>query len=198
MLLAAVAQIKSGTMNEWLRKTNDTSVDRRSIVEALTESRQGLMTYCLWEFQRSPIIGSGFQVAEYTRDQMKRTRGLVISASVEKGVLPVMVLGETGILGEICFLFFLVAFFMICARRRFFVTITMFSVYLTTNMGEATFFSPGGGGGIMWMVCVVGGFTIDTTILYRRNLMAQWTAMVAEEQRQRELDMARYGQGEGR
>ena len=53
----------------------------------------------------------------------------------------------------------------------------MFTVFLVSNMGEATFFSPGGGGGIGWMICVVGGFTLDTLLLYRRSIESQWAQM---------------------
>ena len=178
LIVAAIGmQLQSGVMSHWLRKTDSSEVDRRSLGEALTSSRMGLMEYSLWEFRRSPLIGSGFQVAEYTKDRIAGNKGLVISASIEKGVLPVMVLGETGILGAICFLFFLLSFYYTCSQRRYFVTITMFTVFLVTNMGEATFFSPGGGGGISWMICVVGGFTIDTLLLFRQSIEAQWAQM---------------------
>lgn len=189
--VACVAQLKSGAMTSWLRKTDRNSVDNRSLGEALTESRMVLMEMSLNEFRRNPLLGSGFQVAEYTRDRMGRSPGLILSSPIEKGILPMMVLGETGIIGEIVFLIFLGGFWAVCSRRHYYVTLTTFSVFLMTNMGEATFFSPGGGGGIMWMVCVVGGFTIDTTILYRRNLFDQWAAMVAAERQERELEMAR-------
>ena len=44
-------------------------------------------------------------------------------------------------------------------------------------MGEATFFSPGGMGGIFWMISVVGGFAIDTYLLFQRQLEQQWADM---------------------
>lgn len=182
VIAAVVAQLRSGAMSAWLRKGEKTDVDKRSWSEALTQSRQGLMQYSLYEFRRNPLIGSGFQVAEYTRDLAKNAKGLVVSASIEKGVLPVMVLGETGVLGLACFLIFLMSFFYVCSRCGYYITITMFSVLLTTNMGEATFFSPGGIGGIIWMLCVVGGFTLDTTIIFRKNLLQQWGQMAAMEQ----------------
>lgn len=181
--VAIIAQLRSGAMTEWIRKTHDVSGDRRSLGEALTQSRKGLMDNSWYEFRRNPLIGSGFQVAEYTRDQMRYSKGLVVSASIEKGVLPMMVLGETGILGEVFFLIFLGMFYLVCNRRGYLVTMTTFSVLLVTNMGEATFFSPGGAGGILWMVCAVGGFTIDTTILYRRNILSQWAQMAEMEQK---------------
>lgn len=169
VVAAVVSEISSGTMTQWLRKTNDVSSDQRTMGEALTSSRQGLIEQSMYEFRRNPLFGSGFQVAEYTKSQT-RGKTFVFAASIEKGVLPVMVLGETGLLGEALFLAFLGSFFLVCSQRRYYVTITMFSVFLVSNMGEATFFSPGGGGGFLWMLCVVGGFSMDTILLFRRNL----------------------------
>ena len=99
----------------------------------------------------------------------RKSNGLVLSASIEKGVLPTMVLGETGILGCITFAFFLITFYFTCNRKRLYVTATMFTLLLISNMGEATFFSPGGAGGVLWMLTVLGGFVIDTVLLYERN-----------------------------
>lgn len=193
IMVAFAAQLRGGAMSAWLRKTDQNQkADRRSLGEALTESRMGLMEYSLYEYRRNPLFGSGFQVAEYTRERVARSKGLIISSPIEKGVLPVMVLGETGILGETAFLVFLFGFYGICTRRHYYVTITTFSVFLMTNFGEATFFSPGGGGGTMWMFCVVGGFTIDTVILFRKNLESQWAAM-AEEQMRRAAMLAQGG-----
>ena len=175
-LVTVILQVTRGTMSEWVRKTNDVSADRRSLGEALTDSRQGLMEYSLYEFRRNPLLGSGFQVAEYTQ-QKTQSKGFVFSASVEKGLLPLMVLGETGIMGSLAFLLFLVSFYVVCTQRKYYITISLFSVFLMTNMGEATFFSPGGIGGILWMVCVVGGFTLDTLLLYRQNILNAWAQM---------------------
>ena len=179
--LAVVSQIKSGAMSEWIRKTSDARDDKRSLTEALTSSRMGLIGESLKDFKRNPMIGMGFQVAQYTRRQT-RGRGFVISASIEKGVLPVMVLGETGILGSTFFLLFLATFYYTCSRRKYYITSSLFTVFLVTNMGEATFFSPGGGGGFLWMMCVVGGFTLDTILLYRSNVEAAWQQMAAAQQ----------------
>ena len=68
-------------------------------------------------------------------------------------------------------------FYVGCTRRRYVVTISLFTVFLVSNMGEATLFSPGGIGGILWMASVVGGFTIDTYLLFQRQLEQQWAAM---------------------
>ena len=177
VLGAVVIQVKGGHMSQWIRKTSDVSGDRRSLGEALASSRFGLMEYSMYEFRRNPLLGSGFQVAEYTQDLVRENKSFILSAPVEKGVLPVMVLGETGILGEICFLIFLASFYGACARRKYIVTSALFTVFFVTNLAEATMFSPGGIGGILWMISVVGGFTIDTYLIYRQQMEQQWGAI---------------------
>ena len=179
LLLAVViiSQLTTGAMSRWMRKTEGTVDDQRSLGEALTASRMGLIEESLYEFRRNPLFGSGFQVAEYTRDLVAVSKGFILSAPIEKGIAPVMVLGETGIFGEGCFIIFLVTFCGTCVRRKYIVTLSLFIVMLVTNMGEATIFSPGGTGGILWMVSAVGGFTLDTYLLYRRQLEQQWAGM---------------------
>ena len=170
-------QLKSGFMSQWIRKTRDVQTDQRTLGEALTSSRVGLMEYSLFEFRRNPLFGSGFQVSLFTQDLVRENKGFIISAPIEKGIAPMMVLGETGILGAGCFLLFLIVFYVGCTRRRYVVTISLFTVFLVSNMGEATLFSPGGIGGIMWMLSVVGGFTIDTYLLFQKQLERQWADM---------------------
>lgn len=175
VVVVIIAQLTTGAMSRWMRKSNED--DQRSLGEAMTSSRMGLLEKSLYEFKRNPLFGSGFQVDEDTPELVRRSKGFMLSAPIEKGITPVMVLGETGILGEVCFIIFLATFCGTCIRRKYVVTFSLFTVFFVTNMGEATFFSPGGIGGIMWMVGVVGGFTLDTFLLYRRQLEQQWAGM---------------------
>lgn len=171
VLAMAAFEIRDDAVSKWLRKTQDVDVDAQkySLMEAMTSSRQGLMDYSMYEYRRNPLFGSGFQVAAYNREMLKG-QGLVLSASIEKGVLPVMVLGETGIVGAVLFAFFLISFYVTASRRRLYVTITMFTLLLASNMGEASFFSPGGIGSVLWILAVCGGFTIDTILLNERTV----------------------------
>lgn len=166
---AGVAEARNQTMTKWLRKTNDIETDDRQMGEAFTGSRQGLIDQSMYDFHRNPMFGSGFQVAWYHQELYQHTDGLILSASIEKGVLPIMVLGETGIAGSIAFAFFLISFYATCARKRLYVTITMFTLLIVSNMGEASFFSPGGIGSVLWILTVVGGFLIDTILKSERN-----------------------------
>lgn len=166
--VAGIAQARNGTISQWLRKQQDVQGDSRSLSEALTASRMGLIEQSMYEFRRNPLFGSGFQVAWY-HQRLNEQDGIVLSAAIEKGVLPTMVLGETGIVGSFMFVVFLISFYVGTRRRRLYVTATLFTVLLVSNFGEATFFSPGGHGSTMYVLAVVGGFVIDTQLIYGRK-----------------------------
>lgn len=171
MVAAVASEIMNGSISQWLRKTDDVEEDTRSLSEAVTSSRQGLIEESMRDFRRNPVFGSGFQVAESTAELVARSgSGLVISAPIEKGVLPVMVLGETGVVGSVVFALFLVSFYMASARRSLHTTASLFTVFLASNMGEATFFSPGGMGGLLWAICVIGGYCMDMTLANQRKM----------------------------
>jgi hypothetical protein len=93
-----------------------------------------------------PLAGIGFGIAsepetmEVSRDPVF---GLPIGASIEKGVVPLMVVEEVGIVGAALVAFWLMWLLRSAARGG----VAAFAVCLTallTNMGEATLFSPGG------------------------------------------------------
>ncbi len=163
LLIAAgfVGEVRSGIVSKWLRKTEDLTLDTRKLSTAVTGSRQALIAECLHDFHQNTLLGKGFQVDSTTKSRYEAGAVSLFSASIEKGLLPLMVLGETGLLGTIAFTFFLATFLLTCHVRRYTATLTLFSVYLSTNLAEATFFSPAGGGGVQWIMMVVGGFVID-------------------------------------
>ncbi len=159
--VAIAAEVQRGSISRLLRKTTDTSEDSRTLLEALTASRQGKIAECLHDFHTNPLWGTGFQVAADHRLLYLRGKLSLFSAPIEKGLLPMMVLGETGIIGMSAFLIFLFLFYHDATSKNYTATITLFTVLLGTNMAEATFFSPSGGGGIFWLFTVGGGFIID-------------------------------------
>ena len=165
VIVIIFAEVHNNAISRWMRKTDDVKGDTRSLQEAFTDSRQGLIEMCMADFRQSPWLGMGFQVAFYTKDQVAGSRGLVLSSPIEKGLLPVMVLGETGVIGLFVFTVFLGVFYCSCSRRQLFITIALFAVLLTTNLGEACFFSPGGPGGIEWLFCVMGGYGSDMWLI---------------------------------
>ena len=171
VVLAVVAEIKSGTMSKWLRKTateEATYSDKRGLMEAVTESRQGLVELNMRDYHLRPLTGMGFQVMEWHRTGYELGEISLWSAPIEKGVLPLMILGETGIVGAVIFVIFLVTFTFGMMRRRFVATVTLFWTMIATNMSEATFFSPSGAGGIIWCIAAIGGMCIDVIVMRER------------------------------
>lgn len=165
MIAMTVSEVRNDSISQWLRKVDDVEGDTRSFSEALTSSRQGLLAESMADFRRNPLFGSGFQVAAYTASMIAKSgSSLVISAPIEKGVLPVMVLGETGVVGSVMFAIFLVSFYLTSVNRKLYVTLALFTVMLASNMGEASFFSPGGMGGLLWAISIIGGYSIDMTL----------------------------------
>ena len=171
VIVGTCLEINDHTFTRWLRKTNNVEGDQRTFGEALSTSRSGLVAESMRDFRENPLLGKGFQVSY---GMQFRSRQFVLSAPIEKGVLPVMVLGETGVLGIVAFLVFLATFYGACFRKKYVVTATLFTIILAANMGEANFFSPGGPGGILWTICVGGGFLIDTIVLVRRRRERHW------------------------
>ena len=165
---ALVSEFTNHTISRWVRKTDDISSDDRTLGDALTKSRQGTIATNLRDFRRNRLFGSGFQVAQKMQNQ-KGSSSSLFSAPIEKGLLPLMVLGESGLVGAGLFLLFLVVFFSTCRQKRYTATAVLFIVFLTTNLAEATFFSPAGGGGVYWSLMVVGGFTIDMAVVASRQ-----------------------------
>lgn len=169
IILACVFEVRHSTVSKLLRKTTDVSTDERTLVNAFTSSRKMLIEISMQDFRRNPVWGKGFQVDESFVDRFANSKRIVFSATIEKGVLPTMILGETGVVGLIAFVFFLWVFYSTCANHRYFALTLLFTTFLASNFGEATFFSPGGAGGVLWIICVVGGFTID---MAKRNSVA--------------------------
>jgi len=166
IIAAIVLQIKNQTFSKWLRKTEDVGGDTRSLVDAMTASRMGLIDVSMYDFHKNPFLGMGFQVMAWHRPAYQAGMITLFSAPIEKGVLPIMVLGEGGVLGFIVFMGFLCVFYGTCIRRGYNATLTLFTTYIASNMSEASFFSPGGGT-MGWTMTVLGGFCIDMIVIRR-------------------------------
>ena len=187
MLVAIVAligagvyfQIKNEAISRWLRKTDDVATDTRTLEEAFTNSRQGSIEMNLYDFRLNPLLGKGFQVVNGMKQAYAAHMITWFSASVEKGVTPYVILGETGALGAFAFLIFLSAFYATCFRRGYMSLMTNFSCFLVANLADSTFFSPSGLGGFMWIVVCIGAFSTDclSKCLHRMRQEEQYFAM---------------------
>ncbi len=168
---AVVAEIRGRSISRWVRKTEQVEGDRRDLTEAITASRMGAVEINLRDLRLNPAFGKGFQVVPEHRPMYQAGMIALYSAPIEKGVLPLMVLGETGVVGFSVFLLFLCLFYARCLKRKYVVTATMFTLFLMTNVAEATFFSPAGQGGILWAISIVGGFSVDMLVKSRQQRM---------------------------
>lgn len=158
---AFFAEIQDNTISRWLRKTEDVRGDSRSLSEAITSSRSGAVERNMSDFRRNPLLGMGFQVIEEHKLAYQAGAISLLSAPIEKGILPLMVLGETGVLGAFVFAIFVIVYFRYCYKRRYLTSIAVMTAFLSANMGEAYFFSPTAAGGLAWVVAGVGGFASD-------------------------------------
>lgn len=185
---AGVMEVRNQSITKWIRKTEDVSSDTRGVGEAFTASRQGKIEENMADFRRNRLFGSGFQVTADMQYVFRHQEGFILSAPIEKSILPLMVLGETGIVGFFFFSIYIIMFYVTCVKKRYYCCATLHTVFLATNMAEGTYFSPGGGGGYLWVLCVGGGFIIDTVVLYHRRL-----EKIARQQRMQMIMMQQYG-----
>lgn len=172
VIAAGVMEARDQLISKWLRKSEDVAADERTLGEAFTSSRLGKVEENMADFRSSPVFGTGFQVTYDMKYAFAHHDGLILSAAIEKSILPLMVLGETGVVGSIFFWLFIIVFYVTCVKKRYYCCATLHTIFLVTNMAEATYFSPGGAGGYMWVLCVGGGFVIDMMALYHRRMEA--------------------------
>lgn len=166
---AVYLEVSGQRFSKYVRKTQNVSQDQRSLGEALTSSRMFLVSENMADFWRNPMLGMGFQTCQEHAIAYRAGLTSIFSAPIEKGVLPTMILGETGIVGGIAFILWLLVFVSVTLRRKYICTLCLMGVMLCTNMGEASFFSPGGVGGMLWIMTVVGGFVTDLQVLRLRD-----------------------------
>ena len=168
VIIIIFAQIRNKTLSKWIRKEDNLETDYRSIGEAFTSSRLALVEYNLNDFMLNPILGKGFQVMRWHEDAYKAKQISILSAPIEKGLLPLMILGETGIIGAIIFGAFLYSFYTTCIRLKYRILLCLFTSLIASNMSEASFFSPGGST-MQWFIAVIGGFCLDLIIKHQEK-----------------------------
>lgn len=161
---------------QFIFKTRGAEIAKESqTMENLVASRQGGFEHSMANFKESPWIGNGFQVSSMQRGMKIYSWKQLLSAPIEKGVWVSAVLEEGGVFGMILFcLFLLIAFYCLLTRHAF-VGVSVFFVFIISNLGEFTFFSMSAGGGLMWSM-VFFGVAMDAARLRQERL--QRMAMV--------------------
>ncbi|MEI7671682.1 MAG: O-antigen ligase family protein [Deltaproteobacteria bacterium] len=147
--------LRKHAMNFLEKRQKDDSPSSRDggVFSTIAESRLGLVDSQMESFRRSPVIGNGFQVSENIREQGIHSLSDILSSKVEKGVLPVMILDEGGIIGAMIMIGFVVSAYRTFLKRSCYCFLSTFVAFLLANMGEACMFSPSGPGGVFWTIC---------------------------------------------
>lgn len=124
--------------------------------EKLLSTRQGLVDEMKETIAESPVIGNGFQVSEEMKFLRVQEFSQLLSAPIEKGVWIYAVVEEGGAFGMGIFCLFLLMAFGCLLSRRAYIGASIFFVFTVSNLGEFTFFSVSGMGGIFWAMLFAG------------------------------------------
>lgn len=149
MVLLAAAYFQIGAIGDFLTKQRGGPLD---VLGRFYDAR-GEFLLMMWDnIQQDPWRGIGFGVASLPElVVVERTAaGLPVSAYIEKGIMPVAFLEETGLFG----LLGLVLWCWLVLRRGARAGLTQLTVGLTIlfiNIGESMLFSPGGVG-LLFMI----------------------------------------------
>lgn len=125
--------------------------DSMSLAEAYDKSRDGLIKKLLENIQNNPVKGIGFGIASDPFEMIierDSVIGLPVGAPIEKGVLPLAIIEDLGLVGAL----FVFIWFWLIIKRSALNGITPLSLVLTIlflNLVESTFFSPGGLDGLL-------------------------------------------------
>lgn len=136
--------------NSFIAKGADSS----NIGQAYQMSRGALIDEMWVNIENKPWQGVGFGIATIP-EMMEVIRepifNLPTSAIVEKGVLPVAILEELGLVGFFYFVGWIFIILKRCSRKSM-SALAVFLVIILLNMGEAILFSSGGMGMLVMML----------------------------------------------
>lgn len=164
-ILGAIGLCASSGVRErvvsFIFKTGNQVVAEETIsFDKFVSSRQGLVDSALSNFNASPWIGNGFQVAPEMAEREIDSWKQLLSAPIEKGVWIYAVLEEGGIFGMALFVIFILVSFTALISRQAYIASSVLFVFLISNLGEFTFFSMSANGGMLWAL-VFAGLALD-------------------------------------
>lgn len=134
--------VLSGRLGDYIEKQTDVA----TLWDAPKQARGPLIDTMINNFNEEPLTGIGFGIAsDFSSMEIVRHPVLEfpLSASTEKGVLPIAVLEELGVFGFLT----VAAWVWLMVRHAAQTGVAAFAVVavlLLTNLGESAFFSPNG------------------------------------------------------
>lgn len=143
-------------------------VDGTGVANSFMSSRGNIAMGSFNNFLESPYIGYGFGIGRSRFNIEYSSSGIPISAPSEKGIIITAILEETGIVGALIFVIFMLSIIRIIVDRNDFMIIWMVFTALATNIGEATLFSFNGYGMIIWLLVGVS-LTMDSESTSQEN-----------------------------
>jgi hypothetical protein len=147
LLVIVAGRELAGGMKQFLLKYGEK--EDASLLEQGMSTRQNSIDLMSENIRRYPLSGIGFGVGSAPELRANIVRdpylGLPLMATVEKGVLPIVIFEEFGIpLGVL--VYFWIGVLVLCASRGGIVPFAVFLTSMLTNLAESAFFSPGGSG----------------------------------------------------
>lgn len=135
------------------------SASSENLGTAFEESRGFIILQAINNIENHPITGIGFGVSgSETHEfniEIDTTTGLPVGAPTEKANLIIAVLEETGIVGSIAFFIFFLSFLRAIANSANTALAWAALTAVSTNVSEVTFFSMGGFGTYIWIICAL-------------------------------------------
>jgi hypothetical protein len=144
-------------LSTYISKSQDfDTVDILSVYKRSREVLYAPMTANIVEY---PMTGIGFGLgSEPLSMNVKYFKGIPISAPIEKGILPLMVLEEIGIFGFLFFLIWILILSLKAIAISFSSTLILLTILLL-NLGEAGLFSPNGFG-MLYLILITMSITL--------------------------------------
>ena len=149
-------------LSTYISKSQD--FDTINILSVYIKSRAVLYAPMIANIAEYPITGIGFGLgSEPLSMNVKYFKGIPISAPIEKGILPLMVLEEIGIFGFLFFLIWILILSLKAIAISFSSTLILLTILLL-NLGEAGLFSPNGFG-MLYLILITMSITRHKLII---------------------------------
>lgn len=136
---------------DFLIKSSD--AQQQFSTEAILASRASKIEDMLVNIWENPWTGIGFGTST---DPGFVYRATLLSAPVEKGNIVLAVVEETGAIGVVFFVVFLLAMGLYCIETGNIPGLMIFAGLFSLNLTEATMFAFGGPGGFFWIWVLAG------------------------------------------